>query len=402
MVQSGSMSSFILWGPPGVGKTTLATIISHKLDRPFYSLSAVSAGVKDVRETIDKAKKLQFFNKPNPILFIDEIHRFSKSQQDSLLGAVEQGIVTLIGATTENPSFEVISPLLSRCQVYVLNALAKEDLVDLLDRALTKDAYLKKLTIRIEENEAMLQYSGGDARKLLNTLEVVVKSECSDPDFNTDSPIAITNDMVKERLQENMAIYDKQGEMHYDIISAFIKCIRGSDPDAAVYWLARMLEGGEDIKFIARRLVILASEDIGLANPNALLMATNCFQAIHMIGMPEARIILSETAIYLASSPKSNSAYAAINLAIETVRKTGNLPVPLHLRNAPTKLMKEIGYGKNYKYAHNYSDHFIQEYYLPDELKDDQFYSPGQNAREDDMRKRLNHLWKDKKSYGKE
>ncbi len=402
MVQSGSMSSFILWGPPGVGKTTLATIISHKLDRPFYSLSAVSAGVKDVRETIDKAKKLQYFNKPNPILFIDEIHRFSKSQQDSLLGAVEQGIVTLIGATTENPSFEVISPLLSRCQVYVLNALAKEDLVDLLDRALTKDAYLKKLTIRIKENEAMLQYSGGDARKLLNTLEVVVKSECSDPDFNTDSPIAITNDMVKERLQENMAIYDKQGEMHYDIISAFIKCIRGSDPDAAVYWLARMLEGGEDIKFIARRLVILASEDIGLANPNALLMATNCFQAIHMIGMPEARIILSETAIYLASSPKSNSAYAAINLAIETVRKTGNLPVPLHLRNAPTKLMKEIGYGKNYKYAHNYSDHFIQEYYLPDELKDDQFYSPGQNAREDDMRKRLNHLWKDKKSYGKE
>jgi putative ATPase len=402
MVQSGSMSSFILWGPPGVGKTTLATIISHKLDRPFYSLSAVSAGVKDVRETIDKAKKLQFFNKPNPILFIDEIHRFSKSQQDSLLGAVEQGIVTLIGATTENPSFEVISPLLSRCQVYILNALGKEDLVDLLDRAITKDAYLKKLSIRIEENEAMLQYSGGDARKLLNTLEVVVKSECSDPDFNIDSPITITNDLVKERLQENMAIYDKQGEMHYDIISAFIKCIRGSDPDAAVYWLARMLEGGEDIKFIARRLVILASEDIGLANPNALLMATNCFQAIHMIGMPEARIILSETAIYLASSPKSNSAYAAINMAIETVRKTGNLPVPLHLRNAPTKLMKEIGYGENYKYAHNYSDHFTQEYYLPDELKEKQFYTPGENAREEEMRSRLNHLWKEMKSYGKE
>ncbi len=402
MVQSGSMSSFILWGPPGVGKTTLATIISHKLDRPFYSLSAVQAGVKDVRETIDKAKKLQFFNKPNPILFIDEIHRFSKSQQDSLLGAVEQGIVTLIGATTENPSFEVISPLLSRCQVYILNALGKEDLVGLLDRALTKDAYLKKLSIKIEENEAMLQYSGGDARKLLNTLEVVVKSECSDPDFQVETPILITNDMVKERLQENMAIYDKNGEMHYDIISAFIKCIRGSDPDAAVYWLARMLEGGEDIKFIARRLVILASEDIGLANPNALLMATNCFQAIHMIGMPEARIILSETAIYLASSPKSNSAYAAINLAIETVRKTGNLPVPLHLRNAPTKLMKEIGYGENYKYAHKYSDHFIQEYYLPDEIKENQFYTPGRNAREDEMRSRLNQLWKEMKSYGKE
>ena len=402
MVQSGSMSSFILWGPPGVGKTTLATIISHKLDRPFYSLSAVQAGVKDVRETIDKAKKLQFFNKPNPILFIDEIHRFSKSQQDSLLGAVEQGIVTLIGATTENPSFEVISPLLSRCQVYILNALSKEDLVDLLDRALTKDAYLKKLSIGIEENEAMLQYSGGDARKLLNTLEVVVKSECSDPDFTLETPIIITNDMVKERLQENMAIYDKNGEMHYDIISAFIKCIRGSDPDAAVYWLARMLEGGEDIKFIARRLVILASEDIGLANPNALLMATNCFQATHMIGMPEARIILSETAIYLATSPKSNSAYAAISKAIETVRKTGNLPVPLHLRNAPTKLMKEIGYGENYKYAHNYSDHFVQEYYLPDELKENQFYTPGRNAREDEMRSRLNQLWKEMKSYGKE
>ncbi len=402
MVQSGSMSSFILWGPPGVGKTTLATIISHKLDRPFYSLSAVQAGVKDVRETIDKAKKLQFFNKPNPILFIDEIHRFSKSQQDSLLGAVEQGIVTLIGATTENPSFEVISPLLSRCQVYILNALSKEDLVDLLDRALTKDAYLKKLSIGIEENEAMLQYSGGDARKLLNTLEVVVKSECSDPDFTLETPIIITNDMVKERLQENMAIYDKNGEMHYDIISAFIKCIRGSDPDAAVYWLARMLEGGEDIKFIARRLVILASEDIGLANPNALLMATNCFQATHMIGMPEARIILSETAIYLATSPKSNSAYAAISKAIETVRKTGNLPVPLHLRNAPTKLMKEIGYGENYKYAHNYSDHFVQEYYLPDEIKENQFYTPGRNAREDEMRSRLNQLWKEMKSYGKE
>ncbi|MEN8201301.1 MAG: replication-associated recombination protein A [Bacteroidota bacterium] len=401
MVQSGSMSSFILWGPPGVGKTTLATIISFELDRPFYSLSAVQSGVKDVRETIDKAKKVQFFNKPNPILFIDEIHRFSKSQQDSLLGAVEQGIVTLIGATTENPSFEVISPLLSRCQVYILNALSRENLVDLLNRALLKDNYLKKLDISIGENEAMLQYSGGDARKLLNTLEVVVKSECSDPEFTPDKCIIITNDMVKERLQENMALYDKNGEMHYDIISAFIKSIRGSDPDAAVYWLARMLEGGEDIKFIARRLVILASEDIGLANPNALLMATNCFQAIHMIGMPEARIILSETAIYLAASPKSNAAYAAINKAMETVRKTGALSVPLHLRNAPTSLMKEIGYGESYKYAHNYSDHFVQEHYLPDELDGQQFYFPGDNPREEEMLKRLSHLWKEMKPYGK-
>ncbi len=402
MVQSGSLSSFILWGPPGVGKTTLATIISHQMDRPFYGLSAVQSGVKDVRETIEKAKKVQFFDKPNPVLFIDEIHRFSKSQQDSLLGAVEQGIVTLIGATTENPSFEVISPLLSRCQVYILNALTKENLVELLDRALTKDTYIKKFSIRIVENEAMLQYSGGDARKLLNTLEVVVKSECSDPDFTLDREISITNEMVKERLQENMAIYDKNGEMHSDIISAFIKCIRGSDPDAAVYWLARMLEGGEEIKFIARRLVILASEDIGLANPNALLMATNCFQAVHMIGMPEARIILSETAIYLAASPKSNSAYAAIDTAIETVRKTGNLSVPLHLRNAPTSLMKELGYGEDYKYAHSFKDHFVQEHYLPEEIKDQQFYTPGKNPREEEMRKRLDLLWNNMKSYGKE
>ena len=402
MVQSGSLSSFILWGPPGVGKTTLATIISHELDRPFYGLSAVQSGVKDVRETIEKAKKVQFFDKPNAVLFIDEIHRFSKSQQDSLLGAVEQGIVTLIGATTENPSFEVISPLLSRCQVYVLNALTKENLLYLLGSALKKDPYLKKLAIQVDENEAMLQYSGGDARKLLNTLEVVVKAECSDPEFDMSSPIVITNDMVKERLQENMAIYDKNGEMHYDIISAFIKCIRGSDPDAAVYWLARMLDGGEDIKFIARRLVILASEDIGLANPNALLMATNCFQAVHMIGMPEARIILSETAIYLATSDKRNSAYAAINLALETVRKTGNLSVPLHLRNAPTSLMKELGYGEEYKYAHSYKDHFIQEHYLPEELNEQQFYMPGQNSREEEMRKRLESLWGNMKSYGKE
>ena len=402
MVLSGSLSSFILWGPPGVGKTTLATIISKQLDRPFYSLSAVQSGVKDVREMIEKARKNQFFNKPNPVLFIDEIHRFSKSQQDSLLGAVEQGVVILIGATTENPSFEVISPLLSRCQVYVLNGLSETDLRGMVERALKKDLHLKNLNVEIKEHEAMLQYSGGDARKLLNTLELVVKSETSDEDFNLEDPIVITNDMVKERLQENMAIYDKNGEMHYDIISAFIKSVRGSDPDAAVYWLARMLEGGEDIKFIARRLVILASEDIGLANPNALLMATNCFQAVHMIGMPEARIILSETAIYLAVSAKSNSAYMAINKAIDLVKKTGNLPVPLHLRNAPTKLMKEIGYGKDYKYAHNYEDHFVEDQYLPEELKNQNLFTPGTNPREVEIQKHLERLWKSKKENKKE
>jgi len=401
MVLSGSLSSFILWGPPGVGKTTLASIFSKQLDRPFYSLSAVQSGVKDVRETIEKARKNQFFNQPNPVMFIDEIHRFSKSQQDSLLGAVEQGIVTLIGATTENPSFEVISPLLSRCQVYILNSLSKEDLELLLLRALEKDPYLKKLNINILENKAMLQYSGGDARKLLNTLEVVVKSESSSEDFNAEQSIEITDDMVTDRLQENMAIYDKNGEMHYDIISAFIKSVRGSDPDAAVYWLARMLAGGEDIKFIARRLVILASEDIGLANPNALLMASNCFQAVHMIGMPESRIILSETTIYLAASPKSNSAYAAINDALQTVQKTGNLAVPLHLRNAPTSLMKDLGYGEEYQYAHNYEDHFVREKYLPEDLDTTQFYRPAENPREEEMRKRLGNLWKEMKNYGK-
>ncbi|MDF1574428.1 MAG: replication-associated recombination protein A [Bacteroidales bacterium] len=399
MVLSGSLSSFILWGPPGVGKTTLASIISKQLDRPFYSLSAVQSGVKDVRETIEKAKKNQFFNKPNPVLFIDEIHRFSKSQQDSLLGAVEQGIVTLIGATTENPSFEVISPLLSRCQVYILNPLSRENLETLLQRALDKDPYLKKLKIVILENKAMLKYSGGDARKLLNTLEVVVKSESSGEEFSEEHVLEITDEIVTDRLQENMAIYDKSGEMHYDIISAFIKSIRGSDPDAAVYWLARMLAGGEDVKFIARRLVILASEDIGLANPNALLMAASCFQAVHMIGMPEARIILSETSIYLAASPKSNSAYAAINAALRQVEQSGDLPVPLHLRNAPTSLMKELGYGKDYQYAHDYEDHFVRENYLPEDLKMKQFYQPGQNPREEEMLKRLSRLWKEKKSY---
>lgn len=400
MVLSGSLSSFILWGPPGVGKTTLAAIISKQLDRPFYSLSAVHSGVKDVRETIQKARKNQFFDQPNPILFIDEIHRFSKSQQDSLLGAVEQGVVTLIGATTENPSFEVISPLLSRCQVYILHSLTRKDLRAMVERALKKDTYLKKLRVEVQEDEAMLTYSGGDARKLLNTLELVVRSEASGEGFDPATPILVNNDLVKARLQENMALYDKNGEMHYDIISAFIKSVRGSDPDAAVYWMARMLEGGEDIKFIARRMVILASEDIGLANPNALLMATNCFQAVHMIGMPEARIILSETAIYLAASAKSNSAYAAINKAMERASETGNMPVPLHLRNAPTSLMKEIGYGKEYKYAHDYEDHFIDERYLPEELGDAQFYYPGDNPRESEMRNRLQRLWKDRKNYG--
>lgn len=395
MVESGSMGSFILWGPPGVGKTTLAKIISNQLDRPFYSLSAINSGVKEVRETIEKARKLQFFNKPNPILFIDEIHRFSKSQQDSLLGAVEAGVLTLIGATTENPSFEVISPLLSRCQVYILNSLDREQLTGLLDKAIREDSYLKKLDITISEYEAMLQYSGGDARKLYNTLELVIRSELAE----NKKTILITNEKVKERLQENIALYDKNGEQHYDIISAFIKSIRGGDPDAAVYWLARMLVGGEEIKFIARRLVILAAEDIGLANPNALLMANNCFQSIHVIGMPEARIILSETAIYLATSPKSNTAYSAIDQAIAEVRKSGNLPVPLHLRNAPTKLMKEIGYGKDYKYAHSYEGNFVADQFLPDMIAETQFYLPGNNSRETEIKKKLQQNWKDKKRY---
>lgn len=391
MINSGKLSSFVLWGPPGVGKTTLAQIIAHQLDRPFYTLSAVHSGVKDVRETIDKAKKLQYFDKPNPILFIDEIHRFNKSQQDSLLGAVENGTITLIGATTENPSFEIISPLLSRCQVYILKALEKKDLLALLDMAIATDFYLKKLTIKVEENEAILRLSGGDARKLLNLLELIVAASTSDT-------IIITNSLVVDTVQQNLALYDKNGEQHYDIISAFIKSIRSSDPNAAVYWLARMVEGGEDPKFIARRLVILASEDIGLANPNALLLATNCFQAVNLIGFPESRIVLSETAIYLAISPKSNSAYMAIKDAQKLVQQTGNLPVPLHLRNAPTKLMKEIGYGKNYKYAHQYEGNFTDLECLPEEIKGKQLYQPGKNAREEEARQLIKKLWKDK--YG--
>ncbi|HAH23436.1 MAG TPA: AAA family ATPase [Prolixibacteraceae bacterium] len=386
MIESGKISSFLLWGPPGVGKTTLAKIIANTLDRPFYTLSAVSSGVKDVRDAIEKAQRTQFFNKPNPILFIDEIHRFSKSQQDSLLGAVEQGVITLIGATTENPSFEVISPLLSRCQVYVLNSLDKAALLKIIHLALTRDPYLKTKNIVIEEDEALLRFSGGDARKLLNVLELVVNSEENDP-------IVINNDMVIDRLQNNMALYDKNGEMHYDIISAFIKSMRGSDPDAAVYWLARMIEGGEDVKFIARRMLILAAEDIGLANPNALLLAQSTFDAVHKIGYPEARIILSQCAIYLATSAKSNSAYAAIDEAIAVVKSTGDLPVPLHIRNAPTKLMKELGYGKEYKYAHSFENNFVEQDFLPKEIKKRRFYIPQNNPLEVKILEKLRSLW---------
>lgn len=393
-LESGNIPSFILWGPPGVGKTTLARIIANKLNRPFYALSAVNSGVKDVRETIEKAKNQKFFNAPNPILFIDEIHRFSKSQQDSLLGSVEEGIVTLIGATTENPSFEVISPLLSRCQVYVLKSLDKESLVNIIDRALKKDSELKKYDIEIKEYEAILRYSGGDARKLLNILELVVNSF---PEKN--EKLLIDNNLVISLVQEKIALYDKGGEQHYDIISAFIKSIRGSDPNAAVYWLARMVEGGEDVKFIARRMVILAAEDIGLANPNALLLATSCFEAINMIGWPESRIILSETAIYLATSPKSNSALMAINNAQELVRKTGDLPVPLNIRNAPTKLMKELGYGEDYKYAHSFEGNFTNEEFLPVSIRTKILYSPQQNAKEKEIREKLARLWKDKYQY---
>lgn len=396
VIESGNIPSFILWGPPGVGKTTLAGIIAIALKRPFFQLSAVNSGVKEVRETIEKAKNQQFFNQPNPVLFIDEIHRFNKSQQDSLLGAVEKGIITLIGATTENPSFEVISPLLSRCQVYVMNPLSEEELITLTKNALSKDAYLSAYDIEIIEYEALLRVSGGDVRKLYNALELVVMSEA---DENAPGKIIIDNEKVLNHVQKNLALYDKQGEQHYDIISAFIKSLRGSDPNAAVYWLARMVEGGEDPKFIARRMLILAAEDIGMANPNALLLAQACFEAVNVIGWPESRIILSEAAIYLATSPKSNSSYMAIDDAIAKVRSEGDLPVPLHIRNAPTRMMKDMGYGRDYKYAHSYSGNFIADNFLPGEIKGTIFYEPGKNAREDDIRKRLADLWKDIYNY---
>ena len=387
MIDSGVVSSFILWGPPGVGKTTLAMIIAEQLKRPFYVLSAVSSGVKDVREVIQKAEGQRFFNTPNPILFIDEIHRFSKAQQDSLLAAVEKGTVTLIGATTENPSFEVISPLLSRCQVYVLKSQEKKDLEDLIDRAVAKDYYLSKRNITVKEKEAMISYSGGDARKLLNILELVVNGL-------GEGDIVIDNEAVHRELHENPLMYDKDGEQHYDIVSAMIKSIRGGDPNAAVYWMARMLQGGEDPKFIARRLIIYAAEDIGLANPNAILIANTCFEVVHKIGMPEARIPLSECVIYLATSPKSNSAYLAIDAAIATVKQTGNSPVPLHLRNAPTKLMKDLNYGQDYKYPHDYPGNFVEQPYLPEELKDKKFYQPQQNAQEVKILERLKAWWR--------
>ncbi len=391
-IESGVIPSMIFWGPPGVGKTTLANIISHSLNRPFYSLSAINSGVKDIREVIDKAKSHSFFGSHNPLLFIDEIHRFSKSQQDSLLGAVEKGIVTLIGATTENPSFEVISALLSRCQVYILKSLEKNDLVNLLNQAVKKDKWLLEHEIDIQEHEALLRLSGGDARKLLNVFELVIQS------FD-DKKCIITNEYVMQVVQQNLALYDKAGEQHYDIISAFIKSIRGSDPNAGLYWLARMIEGGEDPLFIARRLVILASEDIGNANPNALLLANNCFQAVNLIGMPESRIILAQAVTYLASSAKSNASYEGIENALATVRETGDLPVPLHIRNAPTKLMKDLGYGNDYKYSHAYEGNFEEQEYLPDVIKNTKFYEPGNNARELELRKHLKNLWKDKYNY---
>lgn len=388
MIESGNISSMILWGPPGIGKTTLARIIASNLEREFFTLSAISSGVKDVREVIDKAKNNMLFAQASPILFIDEIHRFNKSQQDALLGAVESGIITLIGATTENPSFEVITPLLSRCQVFVLKSLEVNDLDKLLTRALTKDSTLKELNINVLEKEALFRFSGGDARKLLNILEIIINS------FDDKSEITITNEIVTERLQENIALYDKNGEQHYDLISAFIKSMRGSDPNGAIYWMARMLAGGEDPLFIARRMIILASEDVGLANPNALLLAQSCFDAVHKIGMPEARIILAETCIYLATSPKSNSAYMAINNALDLIAKEGTqAPVPLHLRNAPTSLMKELGYAKDYKYAHSFEGNFVDQEFLPDRYKNLKLYEPGNNPKENEIRKKLGLLW---------
>jgi putative ATPase len=386
MIDAGRISSFILWGPPGVGKTTLAQIIAHKLETPFYTLSAVTSGVKDVRDVIEKAQKGRFFNEASPILFIDEIHRFSKSQQDSLLGAVEKGVVTLIGATTENPSFEVIRPLLSRCQLYVLKSLEKDDLLKLLDRALTQDAVLKEKDIELKETGALLRFSGGDARKLLNILELVVEAESGDK-------IIITDELVNLRLQQNPLAYDKDGEMHYDIISAFIKSIRGSDPDAALYWLARMIEGGEDPKFIARRLVISASEDIGLANPNALLLANAAFDAVNKIGWPEGRIPLAEATVYLATSPKSNSAYLGIDAALDLVRRTGNQPVPLPIRNAPTELMKELGYHDGYKYPHDFPGHFTQQQYLPDTLVNERLWHGQHSPAEEKLLERMINYW---------
>ncbi len=389
MIDVGRISSFILWGPPGVGKTTLAQIIAHKLEVPFYTLSAVTSGVKDVRDVIERAQKNCFFSQASPILFIDEIHRFSKSQQDSLLGAVEKGIITLIGATTENPSFEVIRPLLSRCQVYVLKSLEKDELLELLQCAIKYDVELIKRKIELRETNAMLRYSGGDARKLLNILELVVEAD-------NEETVVVTDQKVVDRLQQNPLAYDKDGEMHYDIISAYIKSIRGSDPDAALYWLARMIEGGEDPKFIARRLLISAAEDIGLANPNALLLANAAFEAVVKIGWPEGRIPLAEVTVYLATSPKSNSAYMGINAAIELVKKTGNQPVPLHLRNAPTKLMAQLGYGHDYKYAHDYEGHFVRQQYMPDELRDVRLWNAQENAAEVKLHERMTKLWGNK------